>query len=115
MESVLKMFNPNAGKGKGLIWATATATAAGVTNLTPTLPGGAIGMPRKIKASGSVAATVTLNISNSQQIIVLVNPNAPPTEEDVPSNAFPGKQGSVSVVANLSAAGNVFVAVGFAP
>jgi hypothetical protein len=115
MESVLKMWNRTGTKSKGLIWASATATAAGATALTPTLPNGAIGMPVRIKASGSVAATVTLNISNSQQIVVLVNPNAPPTEEEVPAGAFPGKQGSVSVTAELSAAGNVYVAVGFAP
>jgi hypothetical protein len=109
------MWSRTGSKSKGLIWASATATAAGATALTPTLPNGGIGMPTRIKASGNVAATVVLNISNSQQIIALVNPNAPPTEEEIPPGAFPGKQGSVAVTATLSAAGNVYVAVGFAP
>lgn len=109
------MWNRTAAKSKGLIWASATATSAGTTALTPTLPNGGIGMPVRIKASGSVAAVVTLNISNSQQIVVLVNPNAPPTEEEIPAGAFPGKQNSVAVTADLSAAGDVYVAVGFAP
>jgi hypothetical protein len=118
MESVLKMWsNQTTGKGKPLIWAYASATlsAAGSTNLNPSLPGGATGIPRKIKASGSVAAVVTLAISNTQEITVLVNPNAPAAEELIPDKAFPGAQNSVAVTVTTSGAGTVYVAVAFEP
>lgn len=98
-----------------LIWASGTATAAGATVLTISLPAGAVGTPKVVRASGSVAATVTVNIGNTQQVTVLVNPNAPPDEKSIPAQAFPAKTGSLSATATLSAAGNVYVAVGFAP
>jgi hypothetical protein len=110
------MWNRNSGSGKGLIWAsgTVTATGAGTTNLVITLPNGAIGRPLKLKASGGVAGNVTMQIANSQQIVVLVNPNAAPVEEDIPARAFPGPQGSVTVAVYASAAGVIQVAIGFA-
>jgi hypothetical protein len=111
------MWNNTTTKGKGLVWANAAAnlSAAGSTSLNPALPAGATGMPKKIKASGSVAAIVTLAISNTQQIVVLVNPNAPPTEEEIPTKAFPGPVNSVSINVTTAGAGNVYVAVGFEP
>jgi hypothetical protein len=117
MESVLSMWSNSNTRGKALIWANASASlsAAGSTSVNPALPGGATGMPRKIRASSSVAAIVTLNISNTQQIVVLCNPNAPPSEEEIPVNSFPGKQNSVAVNISTAGAGEVYVAVGFEP
>jgi hypothetical protein len=115
MAGVLSMYRGPSNKDDGLIWAVGTATAAGITNLTLSLPAGAIGTPKKIRVAGTVGATVTLPISNSQQVVVLSNPNAPPSEETIPARAFPGKTNSVTLTANLSAAGNVYVSVGFQP
>ena len=97
----------------GLVWAVATATASGATSLTLTLPGGAVGTPKIARASGTVGAQVTVQISNSQQIVFLVNPNAPADEKAIPKQASPGKQNQLSATATLSAAGNVYVSVGF--
>jgi hypothetical protein len=115
MEGVLSMFRGPNNSNDGLIWAVATATAAGATNLTLSLPSGAIGTPVKLKVAGTVGATVVMQISNSQQVVALVNPNAPPTEEIIPARAFPGKTNSVNVTATLAAAGNVYVSVAFKP
>ena len=101
--------------GKNLIDASAQATASGVTALTPALSGGAVGKPVKISASGTVGALVTLSVGNNQSIALSVNPNAPPAEKVIPASAFNGKVNSVSVSANLSAAGVVNVIVSFAP
>jgi len=105
------------GRNKGLVWANATATlsAAGSASLTPSLPAGATGIPRKIKAAGNVSAIVTLAIGNTQEIVVLVNPNAPPSEEEIPAKAFDGPVNSVAVTVTTSGAGNVYVAIGFEP
>ena len=109
------MYVDRAYHRSNLIDASAQATAAGVTALTPTLGGGSVGKPVRISASGTVGALVTLNIGNNQSIALSVNPNAPPAEKDIPSAAFSGKVNSVSVSANLSAAGVVNVIVSFAP
>ena len=103
------------GIGRNLIDATAQATAAGVTALTPALGGGSVGRPVRISASGTVGALVTMDIGNNQSIALSVNPNGPAQEKDIPTNAFAGKVNSVSVSANLSAAGVVNVIVSFAP
>jgi hypothetical protein len=118
VEGVLSMWRESIARNdKPLVWANASASlsAAGSTTLNPALPSGAVGMPVKIKASGSVAAIVTLAISNSAQIVVLVNPNAPASEETIPKNAFPGKVNAVAVTVTTSGAGDVFVAIGFEP
>ena len=91
-----------------------TFTAAGTATVTPTLPGGAIGRPVKIKASGSVAGYATLNIGTQAQVVVLINPNAAYTEEPIPASAFPSPVGSAPVSVTASGAGVVTVAIGFA-
>ena len=109
------MFSNKNAVGANLIDATAQATASGVTALTPALSGGAVGTPVSLSASGTVGALVTMNIGNNQSISVSVNPNAPPERKAIPKNAFSGKVNSVSVSANLAAAGVVNVIVSFAP
>ena len=100
---------------ENLLWAIGTATAAGATSLTIALPGGAVGTPRVAKISGTVAAYATVNISNTQQVTLTNNPNGPTDTRTLPPKAFPVKTGSVSVTTNLSAAGTVYVEIGFAP
>ena len=94
--------------------ASNTFTAAGTAAITPTLPGGASGRPVKIRASGSVAGYVTLNVGTQAQIVVLVNPNAPAAEQAIPPQAFPNPVNSVATSATASGAGLVVVAIDFA-
>ena len=99
------------------VWASAanTFSAAGSATSTPTLPGGAIGFPRVVRASGNVSGQVVVNISNNQQVIVPVNPNAPFTEVAIPASAFPIKTGQVSVTLTSDGAGTIRALIGFAP
>ena len=99
-----------------LIWSTpVSATAQGATTLKPSLPGGATGRPVKIKMVSTVAAYATLSISNNQQTVIQANPNSGESVEEIPPNAFVGNVNSVTVVANLSAAGVAYISVGFVP
>lgn len=94
--------------------ATNTFTAAGTATITPTLPGGASGRPVRIRASGSVAGYVTLNIGTNAQIVVAVNPNAPQQSEAIPASAFPNPVNSVTTSATAAGAGFIVVTVDFA-
>lgn len=98
------------------LWASAsnTFTASGSASLTPSLGAGQVGKPVVIRASGSVSGDVTLTFGNNSQVVVLVNPNAPYTEETIPPSAFNVPSNSVSVTANADGAGTIRVAVGFA-
>jgi hypothetical protein len=115
-EEVKKMFI-EANSGKKYIHAVSTASpsTAGTGTITASLPAGAIGKPRKLSASGNIAGYVALNISNTQQIVCLINPNAPPSVVDIPDEAFPSKTNSVSVSYTVSGAGFIAVDVWFEP
>ncbi len=110
------MFNQPAGR-KASLWASAanTFTAAGSSSQTPTLPGGAVGTPVICRASGGVSGLVTVNISNTQTVLVPVNPNAPFTEVELPPGAFPVKTGQVSVTLEADGAGPIRCLIGFTP
>ena len=108
--------------GKGidesrLIWASFanTFTAAGTATGNATLPGGAVGTPVVVKGSGTVSGQVALNVSNVQQVIAPVNPNASPSVAPVPKSAFPVKTGAVSLTLTGDGAGVVRALVGFMP
>ena len=88
--------------------------AAGVQTVTVSLPGGQTGLPRKLRAGGAVAATVSIQFGNNAAVVVLVNPNAEPDTIDIPASAFPNPTNSVTLTVNASAAGYVSLAVGFA-
>ena len=110
------MMRSNIGTAGVKQWAVAdnVFSAAGEVTVSPTLPGGGTGRPVKIRASGNVSGWATLNIGAESQIVILINPNAPYTEEAIPASAFPGVVGSVPVELNASAAGTLVVSVGFA-
>lgn len=95
------------------ISASVTATAAGATAVTATLPNGQVGSPCKVRASGSVSGQVAINLANGQQIILPVNPNAPFTEQAIPASYFPGKMTSVSLTITLDVAGVIRAIVYF--
>lgn len=110
------MMRSNISNGTVKQWAVKdnTFSAAGEATVTPTLPGGGTGKPVKIRASGNVAGWATINIGAQSQIVILINPNAPYTEEAIPGSAFPGVVGSVPVDLNASGAGTLVVSIGFA-
>ena len=108
------MFNKQTqAPGKQMAVAANTFTGAGSANLTPTLPGGAPGMPRRVRASGSVSGYVTISIGTQAQLVLLVNPNAPFTEIAIPPSAFPGPVNSVPVSVTAAGAGTITVVVVF--
>ncbi len=111
------MFGSNAGRGGGAkqsAVAQNTFAAAGTASVTPTLPGGAVGKPYRMRVSGSVAGYATMNIGTQAQVVCLVNPNAPFTEQPIPASAFPSAVGSVPVSLTASGAGVISVAIDFA-
>ena len=100
---------------EGLIWATVNLDAvAGSQSVTATLPGGASGRPKLLRASGAVGGSVSMNFGNNQQVTVLVNPNAPPDEKPIPAQAS-GVTQSISLTVFAAAAGYIFITVGFKP
>ena len=105
---------PASGGYKQSATASNTFTAAGTAAITPTLPGGASGRPVRIRASGSVAGYVTLNIGTQAQIVVMVNPNAPQQEQPIPASAFPNAVNSVATSATAAGAGLIVVTIDFA-
>ncbi len=94
--------------------ASNTFAAAGTASLTPTLPGGATGKPIYVRVSGSVAGYVTVAVGTQAQFVVLVNPNAPFTQEPLPASAFPSPVNAVPVSATAAGAGTISVVIGFA-
>lgn len=95
-------------------WASGTATAAGATSVTITLPGGQVGKPIKLRGSGTVSGQIALTYGNNAQVLIPVNPNAPYSEDIIPSSAFPSPTGQVTVTITLDVAGVIRALVGFA-
>lgn len=91
-----------------------TATAAGSTTVTPTLPGGQVGRPVVLRGSGSVSGVITLTYGNNAEIAVPVNPNAPYSDAEIPASAFPAPTGQVSVTIAADGAGVIRAFIGFA-
>lgn len=95
-------------------WASdALDAAAGSQSETLSLPQGAVGIPKVLKVSGAVSALVTITFGNGAQVVAVCNPNGPKDEVEIPSTAFPNPTNSVAVTVNASAAGYVYIAVGF--
>jgi hypothetical protein len=113
----MSMYGGGNSSDQGLQWAKATASATLATSAaaTASLPGTAVGSPKKLRAYGTVSGDVTINIGNTQQIIVPINPNAPFTEVAVPAAAFPNKVNGVAIVLNQYGSGTVGALVGFSP
>lgn len=96
-------------------WASAALDAvAGTQSLTVSLPAGQVGRPVKLKVAGAVAALVTLAFGNGSNIAAVVNPNGPGDQVDIPASGFPSPTNQVTLTVNASAAGYVYVTVGFA-
>lgn len=104
---------------QGVKKASQTATlalnaAAGAQSGTVTLPSGQVGKPLWMRVSGAVSCLVTVKFGNNSGVDAIVNPNGPADQVDIPASAFPAPTNSVDVTVNASAAGYVYVTVGFA-
>jgi hypothetical protein len=109
------MMRGNSGNSGVKQWASdALDAAAGSQSVTVSLPQNAVGYPRKLRVSGAVAALVTVNFGNGAQVAAVVNPNGPADTVDIPASAFPNPTNQISLTVNASAAGYVYLAVGFA-
>jgi hypothetical protein len=76
---------------------TSTAAETTFTTVTATLPGGAIGRPLKIYASGSVSGVVQFQFGANASYAISIAPNQLPVEYVIPASAFPNKTGQVPV------------------
>lgn len=104
---------PSRSAGGTYKWAINNLDAAsGSQSVTVTLPGGASGVPKVLKVAGAVAASVTMSYGNNQQIVAIVNPNGPMDQVNIPPQAS-GVTQSVTLTVNASAAGYIYIAVGF--
>lgn len=90
-----------------------TFSAAGSTTVSTTLPSGSVGIPFRLRVSGSVSGAVALTYGNNAQIIAPVNPNAPYTEIEIPLSAFPTPLNSVSLTLTADGAGVIRAIVSF--
>ena len=96
------MMNVNKGGSSGLAQtavATHTSTAAetSFTTVAASLPGGATGKPRKLKASGSVSGIVQIAFGNQAAYAIPVAPNQFPVEYIIPASAFPNAVNALNV------------------
>lgn len=76
---------------------TSTAAETSFTTVAATLSGGAVGMPLKLLASGSVSGIVQLQFGSQASYAIPVAPNQLPVEYKIPASAFPNRVNSVNV------------------
>jgi hypothetical protein len=110
---MMSMKNGSGANAKQWASVAYTATAAGSSSETVTLPGGQVGKPVMLRGSGSVSGQISLVYGNNAEILVPVNPNAPFSETPIPPTAFPAPTGSVTVTVTADGAGVVRALVGF--
>lgn len=90
-----------------------TATESSFTTVAAQLPGGAVGMPKFVDVSGSVAGLVQVQIGSQAVKTSAVAPNQMPVRIPIPPNSFPNKVGSVNVEFEGFAAGTLSAIVTF--
>jgi hypothetical protein len=76
---------------------TPTAAETSFTTVAATLPGGAVGRPIKLLASGSVGGLVQITFGSQAAYTIPVAPNQLPVVYEIPKSAFPNQVGSVNV------------------
>lgn len=113
------MMRSNVNNGKQMLTQNATAqhTATGAetafTTVAATLPGGAVGKPIKLKASGSVGGLVQIQFGSQASYTLAVAPNQLPVEYIIPGTAFPNAVNSVNVLFEAFGAGTLTGIVDF--
>lgn len=93
---------------------TATAAETSFTTVAATLAGGAVGMPKTLKASGSVGGLVQISFGSQATYTLSVAPNQLPVEYKIPASAFPNKVNSVNILFEAFGAGTLVGIVDFA-
>lgn len=76
---------------------TSTAAETSFTSASAALPGGAVGKPLTLKASGSVAGLVQIQYGSQAVYTLAVAPNQLPVEYKIPASAFPNPVNSVTI------------------
>lgn len=93
---------------------TATAAETSFTTVAASLAGGAVGMPKTLKASGSVGGLIQIQFGSQAVYTIAVAPNQLPVEYSIPASAFPNKVNSVNVLFEAFGAGTLIGIVDFA-
>lgn len=93
---------------------TATAAETSFTTVAATLPGGAVGRPLRLIASGSVGGIVEVQFGSQAVYAIAVAPNQTPVVYDIPATAFPNQVNSVNVLFEAAGAGTLTGIVEFA-
>lgn len=106
------------GKGSMMQTATAQHTATGAetsfTTVAATLPGGAVGRPLRLIASGSVGGIVEIQFGSQAVYALSVAPNQSPVVYNIPASAFPNQVNSVNVLFEATGSGTLTGIVEFA-
>ena len=90
---------------------TSTAAETSFTAVNAALPGGAVGRPIKISASGSVSGLVQFQFGAQASFSIPVVPNGEPKEYLIPHSAFPNPVNSVPVSFECSGGVGTLIAV----
>lgn len=98
----------------GLAQHTATAAETSFTTVAATLPGGAVGRPLRLIASGSVGGIVEIQFGSQAVYALSVAPNQNPVIYNIPATAFPNQVNSVNVLFQATGAGTLTGIVEFA-
>lgn len=93
---------------------TATAAETSFTTVAATLPGGAVGRPKRLIASGSVGGIVQIQFGSQAVYSLAVAPNQTPVIYEIPDTAFPNQVNSVNVLFEASGSGTLTGIVEFA-
>ena len=110
------MFSKKIGSGitsSAVATVSPTATVSTPTDVTVTFPNGTNGIPKQIRASGSVAGSVILQYATGAQLAIPVNPNAPFTVAKIPPSAFPSPVDKVTLQYTASGAGTITIFIDY--
>jgi len=107
------MSQKNTGNNRQTAVAQHTSTAAetSFTTVTATLPGGAIGRPIVIYASGSVSGIVQFQFGANATYALSIAPNQLPVKYVIPKSAFPNRTGQVPIQFECSGGVGTLIAI----
>lgn len=93
---------------------TATAAETSFTTVAATLPGGAVGRPLRLIASGSVGGIIEIQFGSQAVYALAVAPNQAPVTYNIPASAFPNQVNGVNILFEAAGAGTLTGIVEFA-
>ena len=89
-----------------------TASASG-TSWTVSFPNSVAGRPIRIRASGNVFATITLQAMAGAPLTIAVNPNTPESVLNIPASSYPSLVTGISGTYSPSGSGSIAVLVDY--